>query len=95
MHSAEAMKRSGATYRQLDYWTRQGLLRPVGGAGSGFAREWPAREVDVARRMVELVDAGFPPKWAEMVSRLEPGAHVSIGDVRITLSPSVEEGSTS
>lgn len=92
MNSAEAMQRSGATYRQLDYWTRQGFLRPVGGSGSGFSREWPDAEVAVLRRMVVATAAGLSPAIAEKAARLEDGNFLYLGaGVRITLGL-VEEG---
>ncbi len=92
MNSADAMIRSGATYRQLDYWTREGLLHPIGGTGSGFSREWPDAEVAVLRRMVAVVRAGVSPAIAEKAARLEDGKFLYLGaGVRITLGP-VEEG---
>lgn len=83
MNSAEAMQRSGCTYRQLDYWTRQGLLHPVGGGGSGFNRSWPVAEVNVIRRMVQLVQIGLSPVIAEHISRIGAGG-------TMTLVPGVE-----
>jgi len=48
---------TGATYRQVHYWTEQGWLRPievVGHAdkGSGTRRIYDAREVAVAKALV-------------------------------------------
>jgi DNA-binding transcriptional MerR regulator len=43
----------GLTYRQLDYWTRLGLLYPDNGPtpGSGHSRQWSDTELAVARRI--------------------------------------------
>jgi DNA-binding transcriptional MerR regulator len=80
MNSAEACHRSGASYRQLDYWTRQGHLHPVGGVGSGQGRDWSRSEVEVAERMVPLVEAGFSPKLAERIARMHEGEHIYLYD---------------
>jgi DNA-binding transcriptional MerR regulator len=90
MNSAEAMSRSGATYRQLDYWTRQGLLKPVGGTGSGSVRDWSRVEVDVMARMVALVECGLSPRQAEAIARMRPGQEMTLyGNIRICV---VDEG---
>lgn len=40
----------GATYRQLDYWSKLGVLQPDGeGGGSGSRRSWPATEIRIAK----------------------------------------------
>ena len=57
---AETERDLGITYRQLDHWARKGYLRPVNGfGGSGRDREWPAAELEIARRMGRLVAAGL------------------------------------
>jgi hypothetical protein len=51
--SNAVMAITGATYKQLDHWTRTGLLRPVNALpGSGMQREW--RPIDV-RAVAALV----------------------------------------
>jgi hypothetical protein len=45
------------TYRQLDYWTRTGLL-DSSNPGSGVCRLYPEREVDVARALGAISAAG-------------------------------------
>ena len=49
----------GVTYRQLDHWCRLGYLHPEFSGGSGRNREWPAAELEVARRMGQLTAAGI------------------------------------
>ena len=44
---------SKATFRQVDYWTREGFLHPVVmAAGSGSQREWHERSIVAARCLV-------------------------------------------
>jgi hypothetical protein len=83
MNLAEALAVSGATYRQLDYWVRCGYLHegvryaqhtdrplPEGAiAGSGSTRDWPAAEVEVARRMVRYTRAGLIVGVAAVAAR--------------------------
>jgi DNA-binding transcriptional MerR regulator len=91
MNTAVVMERTGASYRQLDYWIKQGWLHPVGGVGSGNPRDWSEAEVDVAARMVVMVAAGLSPEIAAKVARTEPGAPFNLGrGVMVTFEP-VEE----
>jgi hypothetical protein len=47
--AAELARRSGATYRQIDYWVRTGLLDSrQDGFGSGFTRWFDISEIPVA-----------------------------------------------
>jgi DNA-binding transcriptional MerR regulator len=60
----------GITYRQLDYWTRQGHLKPRQDApSSGVPRKWPLAELEVARRMARLTDAGLAVERAAAFAR--------------------------
>lgn len=66
----------GITYRQLDYWTRRGYLRPERransrghGPASGVNRVWPADEVEIVRRMERLTRAGVVPAVAAVYAR--------------------------
>lgn len=76
----------GISYRQLDYWVRRDFLRPEDASpGSGYARRWPAAELDVARRMGVLTKAGLPLPWAARFARhdwprgeLVPGVVVEV-----------------
>ncbi len=57
--SQEACRLAGVSYRQLDYWVRQMVIKPTQGArGSGSARGWSATEVVQLRVMSELREAG-------------------------------------
>ncbi len=80
----------GPTYRQIDHWTRTGLLRLVDGirTGSGFARLWPAEEVEIAGMMHRLCQAGIGPDLAHQIARaggdheIGPGIRVTVGPVQ-------------
>lgn len=82
MNTTELVQETGATFRQLDFWARQGYLRPVGGEGSGRLRDWPGDEVRVAKVMTRLVQAGVLPAAAHRAARhdgeLAPGVRVDV-----------------
>ena len=66
----DLMDDTGITYRQLDYWCKRGWLLPVGqGEGSGNTRWWPSIELDVARRIAELVAEGYRTEVAAKKAR--------------------------
>lgn len=57
--SREVVRRSGATYRQLDYWCRAGLFgEQLRGRGSGRRRGFTEEDVKVARGLARLSAAG-------------------------------------
>lgn len=58
----------GITYRKIDYWCRQGYLK-VDHTGSGVARDWPARELRVARLMHHLISGGMTTSVAADLAR--------------------------
>ena len=66
---------TGLTYRQLDYATRRGLLRPghvqrkKRKGGSGSPRLWTAAELEVARTMGRLTAAGLTLDAAHRIAR--------------------------
>ena len=73
----------GITYRQLDWWVRLGLLKPLHIGGSGINREWTRAELDVARLMGRLVAAGMKPALAERLARerrseIAPGVWIEV-----------------
>lgn len=60
--SAALVEAAGITYRQLDYWTRNGHLEPIAGTagnGHGSRRLFPVEAVYEARLMGQLVAIGF------------------------------------
>lgn len=62
---------TGVTYRQLDYWTRLGLLKPENGTtpGSGRPRDWSTFELRVAEIIAELRALGFELPSAARLAR--------------------------
>lgn len=51
----EAATIAGASYRQMDYWRRQGWISGMDacGPGSGSSVRWSAEQVDAACRLAE------------------------------------------
>ena len=78
-HGGAIARACGISYRQLDYWTRTGYLRPVPMGGenrahptvpsTGHYRDWPAEELRIAREMGRLTAAGLIPEVAHRVAR--------------------------
>lgn len=88
--SQELIDDTGISYRQLDYWTRTGLLTPIDAAlpGSGYLRRFPDRELDRARVVHDLLDAGLSlTRIRQVVDEVLEHGHVEIGGVTITLRP--------
>lgn len=66
LRSQELCERAQVTYKQVDYWTRNQLLEPIGHPtpGYGTRREYAETEVAVAR----FLDLVVP--WCAPASRL-------------------------
>jgi DNA-binding transcriptional MerR regulator len=60
---------AGITARQVDHWVRKGYLRPYHEGGTGNPREWPVRELAIAKLMKRLIEVGFTPATAAEVAR--------------------------
>ena len=67
--STEVASEAAVTYRNLDYWTRLGYLRPEHEGGTGNSRKWPEGELEIARRMGRLTAAGLPLAFAAAMAR--------------------------
>lgn len=64
---------AGVTYRQLDSWTRLGLVPSQRRhAGSGYPRTYPPEAVRVAIIMAALVRAGFTVAAAHRIATARP-----------------------
>lgn len=86
--AARMLELSGATYRQLDHWSRGGrILRPYQHAtGAGHPRRWSEEEAGVARCIAGLVGLGIELEVAARIAReRDPD-----GWARVQLSPHVE-----
>lgn len=73
-NSTSIMERFGVTYRQLNYWYRQGYLSPIGdppevGGGRGTSRVFTDAEVTQLELMLGLVRAGVKPDVAARIAR--------------------------
>jgi hypothetical protein len=63
--SLHDMLATGASYRRLDHWVRQGWLSPTDAApGSGMARTWTPRDLTIVKVMVRLTSVGIPAATA-------------------------------
>jgi len=70
VNGRELAEHAGITYRQADYWSRAGWLRPLNpGCGNGHQRDYSPTEAVVAARMGRLVRAGLEPAVAAAVVR--------------------------
>lgn len=58
----DVAERTGCSYRQLDYWSRNGVLVPeiVEGQGSGTRRAYSAADVERARVVRAVSELGAP-----------------------------------
>jgi hypothetical protein len=54
--SMELCRRTGASFRQVDYWCRGGVIKPVGypTPGSGTPREWDAKITPAVKLLVKM-----------------------------------------
>lgn len=87
MDTTDICHRLGVSYRQIDHWVRRGWLRPDQPIpGSGNPREWTNEELDVARRMAALVNAGISPAVAADAARKGGEAWLS-PHVKVTVLP--------
>jgi DNA-binding transcriptional MerR regulator len=62
--TVEAAALVGISFREVDYWTREGAIRPaVEAAGSGSRRVWTAEQVQWLQRIANVrlaaTQAGF------------------------------------
>lgn len=68
--SPEVCELVGCSYRQLDYWERQGIIRcarPATGVGS--SRGWTREEAALVRACLRLAELGASGKTLRMVGR--------------------------
>jgi hypothetical protein len=72
--SPEVCELVGVSYRQLDYWTRKGIVRPsiADSKGSGHTRYWSIDDVARIDAIKRGLDAGLV--LAAAVSQVEAGA---------------------
>lgn len=102
LHTSTSLAKAiGVTYRELDYWTREGFIKPtpVGGEsgttpGTGHTRIWDDRDAEVAHWFAVLVKIGMKPsKIRDLAERLADGRHAYLPggiEVRRTVRPVIE-----
>ncbi|AWT26338.1 HTH-type transcriptional regulator HmrR [Corynebacterium provencense] len=99
MRIAEASEQSGASTRLLRYYEEQGLLAP-GRNTSGY-RDYSDRDVELARRIRQLLDAGLStatirtvlPCLADRAGRLEALCEETVADLpreQVRIEESIE-----
>lgn len=87
-------ERPALTYRQMDYWARQGYLRlPNPTPGTGTLRQWSPGEIVIARTMVRLKAAGLTVEAAHRVARAGGSVELAPG-IRIEVDSLVEAGAS-
>ena len=111
VETSEMLRQTNAGYRQVftdgrpfpadpvPYWVRQGWLQPLYPAsGSGVRRRWPAAEVAIVRRMVQLVRVGMHPRTAAHCARngyttwLSDSVRVTVSPLTVRILPGWEDG---
>lgn len=88
----ELAEHARCTVKQVDHWTRAGLLHPAGRekATNGVRRRWDAGEAEVARRMMLLLDVGLSTRLAHDVARHRGAGPYRVRGVAIALD--VDQG---
>lgn len=92
------MRRTGLTFRQLDFWCRQGYLRPIERTGgTGVPRSFPTGELAVAMRMRDLVGCGIKPSTACKLARGDEALlrklEAALSSIRVATGVTVSTGS--
>lgn len=88
--SVELCVEVGITYRQIDHWTRTGLLVPVDGntPGQGHWHRYPPGQVARAKAVSALLKAGlYLPQIRKHIDQITSTGRLGIGPVTITYIP--------
>lgn len=85
----EIVHQAKITYRQLDYWTRTGLLVPTNAdPGSGHTRHYPYEQLARAKALSALLRAGVNlASLREYLDTVVTVGAVTYGPVTITYTP--------
>lgn len=79
---------TGASTRQLNYWSRMQYVRPkvISGSGPSTGLLWDEKESEIARLMVKLIQVGFTAQRSAKLARLivenptpQSGHRISLG----------------
>lgn len=84
--SAELVDESGISWRQLDYWSRTGLLQPIHATpGSGHLRRFEKHQLLRARLLVELLAAGISLHTCrQVIDEFAAAGQVTVGSITLT-----------
>lgn len=79
--------RAGVTYRQIDYWTRVGLLEPIKpDVGRGRTLLFADDQIPIAQYMGQLTDLGVQPRTArDIAGQLVDQGRAQLGPFAITV----------
>lgn len=85
---ADAAKRAGVTYRQLDYWITQGLVASSGSLGSGHVRTMSLDDIPKVRTLGRVSRAfrrnskatAVPLPLLEAAAKWWPAGRVDLGE---------------
>lgn len=86
--STELIADTGITYRQLDYWTRTGLITPLDATrpGSGHLHRFTDHELAKVRTVRSLLDAGVSLQIIRAhLDQILADGHIDLGHVTITV----------
>jgi hypothetical protein len=76
--TSEVVEMTGATFRQLDHWSRRGYVRPLNPtSGSGVQRQWSPLDIRVARALLSVSKLGTK---SELIFRAASAAIYRAGD---------------
>jgi hypothetical protein len=76
--TSDVVKMVGATFRQLDHWSRRGYVRPLNPTpGSGIQREWSPLDIRAARVLVSVSNFGSK---SDLIFRAASAAIYRAGD---------------
>lgn len=88
--SVELCVAADLTYRQVDHWTRTGLLDTFGPrfSGQGCHRHYPLPELDKAKALSALIAAGIDLRTAHKhIDEFLTAGFLQAGPVTITYTP--------
>ena len=88
--TAEVASKTGASYRQLDYWARMKWIDLGPDLGTGNQREWTFRHMVTARLVITLVKAGFDVSRAFGFADHIMAEHASQEMIRFDLAKGVK-----
>lgn len=87
----EICARADITYRQLDYWTRTGMVHALGDdmPGTGYSRLYSKPEAWIAATIKQLLDAGFLLRPAVELARqlVQTGHPITLAGGVIRIDP--------